>query len=173
MYVTSAFVLVLGGLFAGATTDSAGQTFDSYTKAYHAAAEGKRPMLVILNPPADQVAADNAIDVDKLREDLDISKLLDSYVVAEIDTGTDHGRKVHELFGSTQLPRVVVIDNEQKNQIYRTSDHLETVKLKEVLETYQDGTPTAVSTNLNWARQYVQPGNCPNCRRYQQYQQYQ
>lgn len=165
MYFTPALVLVLGGLLGG--IDDAGQTFESYTTAYQTAAEVKRPMLVILNPPADQVAADNAIDVDKLREDLDISKLLDAYVVAEIDTGTDHGRKVQELFGNKPLPRVVVIDNEQKLQIYRSSDHLETVKIKEVLETYQDGTPTAVNTNLNWARQYVNPGNCPNCRRYQ------
>jgi len=165
MYVTPALVLVLSGFLGG--VDGSTQTYESYTKAYHAAADVKRPLLVILNPPAAQVAADNAIDVDKLREDLDISKLLDSYVVAEIDTGTEHGQKVQELFGNKPLPRVVVIDNQQKLQIYRSSDHLETVKFKEVLETYQDGTPTAVNTNLNWTRQYVQPGYCPNCRRYQ------
>lgn len=164
MYVSPALVLVLGGFLGGMNTD-AGRTFESYTQAYHAAADVKRPMLVILNPPADQVAADNAISIEKLREDTEINKLLGSYVVAEIDTGTEHGKKVHELFGSKPLPRLVVIDNTQKVQIYRSSDHLETNKIKEVLEAYQDGTRTATS-NLNAARQFVTPGYCPNCRRF-------
>lgn len=166
MYVSPALVLVLGGLLGGMNSDSAGQTFESYTKAYHAAADVKRPMLVILNPPTEQVAAGSAISVEKLREDTEINKLLESYVVAEIDTGTEHGKKVNELFGNKPLPRVVVIDNSQKLQIYRTSDHLENSKIKEVLETYQDGTATNVTSTLNWARQYTTPGYCPNCRRF-------
>ena len=167
MYVTPALVFVLGGLLGGMNTDATGQTFESYTKAYRTAADVKRPMLVILNPPAEQVAADNAVSIEKLRENTEIDQLLESYVVAEIDTGTEHGKKVQELFGNKPLPRIVVIDNAQKLQIYRTSDHLETTKIKEVLETYQDGTTTAaVSSSLNWTRQYVAPGNCPNCRRF-------
>ena len=167
MYVTPALVLVLGGLLVGANTDSTGETFESYTKAYHAAAEVKRPLLVVLNPPAEQVAAGNAVSIDRLREDEEIEKLLENYVVAEIDTGTEHGKKVHELFGNKPLPRVVVIDNDQKLQIYRTSDHLALDKFRDVLETYQDGeTVSTMSSNLNWTRQYTNPGYCPNCRRF-------
>jgi hypothetical protein len=51
-------------------------------------------MLVVLNPPADEVSAGPAIDVTALRQDADISRVLGNYVVAEIDTGTEHGRKV-------------------------------------------------------------------------------
>ena len=167
MYVTPALVLVLGGLLGGMNTDATGETFESYTKAYRTAAEVKRPMLVILNPPAEQVAAGNAVSIQELREDAEIDKLLENYVVAEIDTGTEHGKKVHELFGNKPLPRVVVIDNDQKLQIYRTSDRLGTAKIKDVLETYQDGeTTAAVSSSLNWTRPYVNPGYCPNCRRF-------
>lgn len=164
MSITSAFVLVLGGIVGGVDTGSGDQTFASYTQAYRAAADVKRPMLVILNPPSDQVAAENAISIEKLREDAEIRELLGHYVVAEIDTGTAHGQQVHRLFGSQPLPRVVVIDSNQKLQVYRTSEHLEQSKLKEVLETYQDG--TSVTSSLNWARQYVNPGYCPNCRRF-------
>jgi hypothetical protein len=167
MYVSPALVLVLGGLLGGVNSDATSQTFESYTKAYRAAAQVKRPMLVVLNPPSEQVAAGSALSIQALREDAEISQLLEHYVVAEIDTGTEHGKKVHELFGNKPLPRIVVIDNAQKMQIYRTSEHLETSKLKEVLETYQDGASTsAVSSSLNWARQYAAPGNCPNCRRF-------
>jgi hypothetical protein len=167
MYFAPAVLLAVGGMLAGTDAGTDATIHGSYTKAYHEATDGKRPLLVILNPPADQVAADNAISVEKLREDAEIDKLLEHYVVAEIDTGTEHGKKVHELFGSKPLPRVVVIDSTKKTQVYRTSEHLETSKIKDVLETYQDGSAAStVSSSLNWARQYVAPGNCPNCRRF-------
>ena len=167
MYLTTALVLVLGASINGMDAASDAQTYGSYTQAWHQAADVKRPMLVILNPPAQEVAAGNAISVEELRKDAAISELLDNYIVAEIDTGTEHGKKVHELFGSQPLPRVVVIDSNQKLQIYRTSEHLEHDKLKDVLETYQSG--KQVSATLNWAQQYTNPGYCPNCRRNQQY----
>ena len=44
MYVSPALVLVLSGILGGVNSDSAGQTFESYTKAYHTAADVKRPL---------------------------------------------------------------------------------------------------------------------------------
>jgi hypothetical protein len=117
----------------------------------------------VLNPPADEVSAGPAIDVAALRQDADISRVLGNYVVAEIDTGTEHGRKVHELFGSKALPRIVVIDANQKWQVYRTSEHLEKGALKNVLETYR----AAGAAPVQWAtQQTLVPGYCPNCQRY-------
>lgn len=166
MYLTTALVLVLGASLNGTDAVSDAQVYGSYTQAYHTAADVKRPMLVILNPSAQEVAANNSISIEELRKDAEISELLENYVVAEIDTGTEHGKKVHELFGSQALPRVVVIDSKQKQQIYRTSEHLGQDQLKDVLEKYQDGQQIQASATLNWAQQYVNPGNCPNCRRF-------
>jgi hypothetical protein len=121
-------------------------------------------MLVILNPAADEVAAQPSISVDELNNDPEIAPILDDYVVAEIDTGTAHGKAVRELFGSQALPRVVVIDNDQKWQIFRTSKHLEHDELLQVLEAYRTG--EQASTTSNWTQQYRSSGYCPNCRRF-------
>ena len=164
MYLNTAMTLLVGAALTGADAGSDAGTYQSYTTAYHTAAEAKRPMFVVLNPPADEVAQQDAISVQELRSNAKIEKLLGSYVVAEIDTGTEHGRKVHELFGSKPLPRVIVIDSDQKLQIYRTSERLNDSKLKDVLTRYQDG--KRVTTSLNWAQQYTLPGDCPNCRRF-------
>ncbi len=163
MYLKTAIALLVGTTL-GADAGSDADKFDSYTVAYNTAADVKRPMLVVLNPPAEEVSAQKAISVDDLRQNDEIDSLLENYVVAEIDTGTEHGRKVHELFGSKPLPRVVVIDSDQKLQIFRTSNQLDDTEIKDVLETYQDG--KRISTSLDWTRKYNIPGDCPNCRKF-------
>jgi hypothetical protein len=163
MNLESALLLVVGATFGGMNAESGAQTFQSYTQAWHAAADEHRPMLVVLNPPEGEVSAGSAIDVAALRQDVEIAKVLGNYVVAAIDTGTEHGKKVHELFGSKALPRVVVIDANQKWQVYRTSERLEKGALKDVLETYRATGPSPAQ----WAaQQSLVPGYCPNCQRY-------
>lgn len=166
MYV-NLLLLLSGGLAAGgmdANTESHGTRFDSYTKAWHAAADVNKPMLVILNPPADEVATHPSISVDTLNEDPEIGRILEDYVVAEIDTSTEHGKRVHELFGSQTLPRVVVIDDDQQWQVFRTSEHLDHDEMVEVLEKYRTG--QQVSTQSTFTQPYRSPGYCPNCRRF-------
>lgn len=166
MYVKM-LLLLSGGLAAGgmdADLESQGMRYDSYTLAWHAAADVNKPMLVILNPPADEVSANSAISVDVLNEDPEIGRILEDYIVAEIDTSTEHGKVVHELFGSEALPRVVVIDDDQEWQVYRTSEHLEHDEMLDVLERYRTG--QQVSTRSTATRQYRSSGYCPNCRRF-------
>lgn len=131
--------------------------FASYTQAWHAAHDARRPMLVILNPPQQ----DAGISEETLKADDALQPLLDEYVVAVIDTGTEHGKVVHELFDSAPLPRVVVIDKEQKYQIYRTSQKLSNGRLAKVLSDYKDG--TAARPVLNWSQ--PASSNCPSCQR--------
>lgn len=164
MMFPTAFLLAAGLSLGGTNAESGTHKFDSYTRAYHAAADAHRPLLVVLNPPADQVSTGAAIDVDALRRDAEMAGLLGEYVVAEIDTGTEHGRKVHELFGSKALPRIVVIDADQKWQVYRTSAQLEKPALKSVLERYRNGGAVAP---VQWAtQQSFSPSYCPNCQRF-------
>jgi len=155
-------------LIAGATIGLAPATnslrFESYTEAYHTAADVDKPMLVVLNPPSNEVSTGAAIDVAQLQQDPEIAELLANYVVADIDTGTEHGRKVHELFGSKALPRIVVIDSKQEWQIFRTSEPLEQSEIKAVLAKYRSGTTASSTPTYNWTQQYY-PGYCPNCQR--------
>ncbi len=167
MYVNTLLLLAssLAGGGVDATTESQGTQFESYTQAWHAAAIVNKPMLVILNPAADEVSMHASISVDELNNDPEIGRILEDYVVAEIDTGTEHGQVVHELFGSQALPRVVVIDNDQEWQLFRTSEQLERTEMVEVLEQYRTG--EQVSTRSTSTQQYRRSsGYCPNCRRF-------
>jgi len=150
---------------ASAAETSEGLEFDSYTKAYWKAKELARPMLVILNPSTGDVSSTPIVAMDELKSDLKLSVLLNDYVVAVVDTGTEHGRKVHELFGAPELPRVVVIDERQEKQIYRTSEQLTTAELRTVLTKYRHGAPVSRPVHVNWSQPYRQPGYCPSCQR--------
>ena len=132
--------------------------FESYTKAYHTASESHKPMFVVLNP----TAGEEAISIDALRADPKISSLLDAYVVAVVDTGTEHGKRVHAAFGSKPLPYVAVIDEEQEKQVYRTSTQVSHENLQTVLAKYKSGAKAA-----SLADQIRLQNDCPLCRRNQ------
>ena len=132
-------------------------TYHSYTQAYHAAQRMRRPMLVILNPgKSSQTSLISLQDVEKTRERRD---LLQNYVVAVIDTTTPHGQKVYALFGSPQLPRVSIIDNQQATQVYQTSASLYGQMWDQILTTFVNATP---------ATQMPAPNYCPYCQQHQQ-----
>lgn len=171
--ITLAMVAALG---ANAPQDP--QVFDSYSKAYWKASEVHRPMLVILNPAGE---SSDGVSLEALQQDAVSREVLGDYVVAVVDTGTEHGQKVYDLFGRPALPRTVVIDERQEKQIFRTSDRLQPSTLTAVLEQYRDGVPQPVTASrpitgpsngqpvingsLNYYRQGV-GGSCPNCRKF-------
>jgi hypothetical protein len=131
-------------------------SYDNYTKAYRAAKQAKKPMLVILNPAKGaKVALISLEDVQKTRVR---RELLQNYVVAVIDTSTPHGQKVQELFGSPQLPHVAIIDNAQAFQVYQTSETLYGQMWDTILTSFQKAEPAT--------RMPVQ--TCPYCQQYRQ-----
>jgi hypothetical protein len=153
----STLILLTAGLAAPQAVVETLQ-FDSYTQAYRAAGAVHKPMLVILNPSPGQVSTAETITREQLLADERIAPLLDHYVVAVVDTGTDVGQEVHRRFGTPALPFVAVIDENQKKQVYRstTTPTLDTVAT--IVAKYKTG---AATSNL----QAGAFGDCPNCRR--------
>ena len=96
--------------------------FDDYKPAYMAAKSANRPLLVIINPGTESDA--KSLDLEDVTRSGHRREILGDYVVAVIDASTPEGQKAHKLFGSPALPRVSVIDKQQKWQIYRTSKSL-------------------------------------------------
>lgn len=165
--VTLVFVAALGANTPQDTT----QQFDSYSKAYWAASESHRPMLVILTDGA----SEQGVSLDALQQNETSRGVLDDYVVAVIDVRTEHGKKVHQLFGAPALPRTVVIDGQQQKQVFRTSDSLRPETLGAVLKQYRNGAPETVTAQRPVSQPAVQgslnyyqggAGNCPNCRKF-------
>lgn len=146
--------------------------FESYTKAYQQAGQVSKPMLVILNDGQDSEARINV-------ESMKLDGALDGYVVAEIDTTTAHGQEVHKLFKSPSLPHVVVIDDKQQKQLYKTSRVVTSEELANVLETYRNGAPKTVTaakpiisesaffpeTGIRSYQSIAPPADCPSCQR--------
>jgi len=117
--------------------------FDNYGDAYRAAKELGWPLLVILNPGDETVADIKPIDFETVRKSRKRRELLDNYVVAVVNTGTRRGQQTHRLFKSPTLPRVVVIDKQQKIQLFKTSEKLYGQLWTTILETYREGKPLA------------------------------
>ena len=153
-------LLVLSAALAAPQTDVAPGQFDSYTKAYHAAVDVHKPMLVVINPSIETVADVELITLEGLQADPTVGPLLDKYVVAIVDAGSEHGREVHRRFDSPTLPFAAVIDERQQKQVYRSDEACCVADLQCVVEQYADGVPVQQVT----AKVQV-PGDCPNCRR--------
>ncbi|WP_437224726.1 hypothetical protein SH661x_003756 [Planctomicrobium sp. SH661] len=150
-----------------ATTAPAAAAYSSYTQAWNAAHEAERPMLVILNPGSDSDG--KKITEAELRSDEKVQPLLDRYVVAVIDTTTEHGQKVNELFGAPELPRVVVIDKTQKKQIFQSSEQLSNEAMAKVLDQHKDGLITHTVSKPAVRSTITLPNytnsSCPNCQK--------
>ncbi len=134
--------LVLFAALSGGTREST--IYDDYKQAWRAARAQNLPVLVILNPGAD--AEKPSVDPDVLFRTGHRRDLLAKYVIAVIDTSTPQGAAVHKRFQSPPLPRVSVLDREQKWQLYRTSKELSAEDWNILLETHQKGNPPAART---------------------------
>jgi hypothetical protein len=132
-----------------------------------------------MNPARDSVASVEPVSIETVQESEQHRELLKHYVVAVIDTGTSRGKAVHRLFKSPELPRVVVIDKRQKQQIFQTSRSLDEQQWTTLLETYREGErpapparPSSWTTRSNTGfspgysgyRMQRSGGYCPTCQ---------
>jgi hypothetical protein len=137
---TQLSALVLLAALSGGTREST--IYEDYKEAWRAGRAQNLPVLVILNPGADSEA--RLVDGELLLRTKHRRKLLEKYVVAVIDTSTTDGQAVHKLFQSPPLPRVSVLDKQQKWQVYRSSQELSAEDWNLVLEKHQKGEPPVV-----------------------------
>ncbi|MGQ0637080.1 MAG: hypothetical protein ACT4QC_20920 [Planctomycetaceae bacterium] len=145
-------LLLWAALNGSPTTDAT--VYDDYKQAYLAAKSTNRPILLVINPGSDSDLQPHDLDV--LRRSGHRRELLGNYVVAVIDASTSDGQSVHKLFGSPPLPRVSVIDKQQKWQIFRSSQAFTPEDWNVVLEKYQAGESPPVA---------APKCNCANARR--------
>lgn len=155
----SALLVLSAGLAAPQETVSTPH-FASYTQAYRAAGEAHKPMLVIINPSLGQVSAAEPVTLEQMQADPKIGPVLDHYVVAIVDAGSEHGQEVHRRFGSAALPFAAVIDERREKQVYRSAQPVSVSTLQPVVLQFKDGAPVQHVT-----LRIAPPGDCPNCRR--------
>lgn len=111
--------------------------YDDYTPAYHAAQRARLPLIVIFNPGGEPERV--CLEMNELTRAGHRRNLLQKYVVASIDTSTARGKVALGLFRPPTLPSVVVIDREQKYQLFRSVKPRQPEEWNLVLEHFQQG----------------------------------
>ncbi|MBS0264413.1 MAG: hypothetical protein JSS02_20930 [Planctomycetes bacterium] len=129
--------LVLCAAMNGGTLEST--VYESYKQAWHVAHVQNRPVLVILNPGED--SEETPVDIEWLKRTKHRREILNDYVVCVIDTSTPEGKAVQKKFNATSLPKISVLDRQQKWQIYQSSKELSAEDWNMVLETHRKGNP--------------------------------
>lgn len=98
-------------LAAGALAQDAGpQWKSSYADAYHASRTARRPLLVVIEKPAQQNYPVGQAAFARSEVSAQEAALLASYELCRIDANTENGEKVAQAFGATQFPYVAITD---------------------------------------------------------------
>lgn len=141
-----------------------------YGKALEATRSDQRPLLVVLDNPADPAAS---IEPQLLDAKGDQAALLKPYRLCRVDVSTDYGKKVAESFGAKQFPHTTIIDKTGKVVLFKQAgkiadDQWRTTlakfekgeQAKPVLSYYRGGTILGAQ-----AQPLGYPSNCPSCQR--------
>ncbi len=143
-----------------------------YGKALEATKSDQRPLLLVLDVPANPQAS---LDSQLLSTDGEQGKLLASYELCRVDASTEYGKKVAEAFHATQFPHTAIIDRTGKTLVFQKPGKIAADQWKVTLAAYQGGaTPTAYTTFYRGANGAVmaqtlgettQGYSCPLCQR--------
>ncbi|MFN6107739.1 MAG: hypothetical protein ACK5EA_25235 [Planctomycetaceae bacterium] len=128
-------LLCLAAALASGTSEQTIHT--DYGTAWKEAQARHLPLLVVLNPSPDSTGS--RVENELLTRSQHRRDLLANFVVAVIDTSTEKGERVWKQFGSAPLPRVSVIDKNQKLQIHRASAPLVAEDWNLLLEKHRAG----------------------------------
>jgi hypothetical protein len=141
-----------------------------YGKALAATRSDQRPLLVVLDDPADPKARLDA-------QLLDETKLLKPFRVCRVDVSTDYGRKVAEAFHATQFPHTAIIDKTGAVVIYKKPGQISENEWSDALAKYKSGDRSAPveqtvyyrgdssGSILSDSAGLSNPAYCPSCQR--------
>jgi hypothetical protein len=82
----------------------------NYAEAYHASRAAGRPMVVVIEKPADPAYPVNQASFLSARVAADEAALLANYELCRIDASTEYGQKIAKSFGAAQFPYVAITD---------------------------------------------------------------
>ncbi len=119
-----------------AAAPGGGAWLDDYGVALRQAEMEGRPLLVVLENPAEAKAAAHLAS---LSHDPQASQRLESYKLCRIDVRTDYGQRVAQAFKAASFPHTVVIDNTASVKLFKTSGQMSPSEWQSVLARYESG----------------------------------
>jgi hypothetical protein len=141
-----------------------------YGKALSATRSDQRPLLVVIDNPADPAAS---VQEELLSTEGEQGSLLKPYRLCRVDISTDYGKKVAEAFGATQFPHTTIIDKTGRVVLFKKPGQIEGSEWKTTLAKFEKGEQVAPTTSyfrgntiLGASAQPVSNGSyCPSCQR--------
>lgn len=153
-----------------------------YGKALAATRSDDRPLLVVLDVPADPKTA---VEDEQLKTDGEQAKLLASYQLCHIDASTEYGQRVAKVFKANKFPFTAIIDKTGSYVLTKKHGQLTDAEWQETLSAYKQGTrsqPTYHSTAYRGeviienstgssysypssSPSIVSPSYCPSCQK--------
>jgi len=106
-----------------------------YGIALRAAREARRPLLVVLDDPADVEAQVDQISLAAL----ETGELLDHYELCRVDVSTAYGREVARRFRAATFPTTAIIDRTGSVVIFSKAGQFSDREWRDTLAGYQHG----------------------------------
>jgi hypothetical protein len=152
-----------------AVSPTATQWQADYGKALAATRSDQRPLLVVLDNPADAKAA---VQEDLLKADGEQAELLKSYELCRVDVSTEYGKKVAEAFHATEFPHTAIIDKNGATVLFKKAGQISGDELKTTLTKFEKGVQPAAhnvgyrgNTILGSQSGASYPAGCTACQR--------
>jgi hypothetical protein len=137
-----------------------------YGKALAATRSDQRPLLVVLDNPADPAAT---FDAKLIAADGQQAELLKSYRLCRVDVSTEYGQKVAEAFGAKQFPHTAIIDKTGASVLFKQSGPIAGDQWQSTLTKFEKGVqPQEVffrGNTILGAQSSRDISNCPSCQR--------
>ena len=142
-----------------------------YGKALAATRSDQRPLLVVLDNPADPKAA---LQPELLSAEGASGELLKSYRVCRVDVTTEYGQKVAQAFGASQFPHTAIIDKTGSTVLFKKPGQIDGDQWQSTLAKYEKGVSPQTQNvffrgNTILGAQSMRgagvPANCPSCQR--------
>jgi thioredoxin-related protein len=137
MNVLSYCAVVLALSFFSTPPSHDTQWLKDYGIAIQAARLAQRPLLVVLEKPADPEQRVDVIDGSG-----QISELLEGYELCRVDVTTEYGQKVAASYGATQFPYSVITDTSCRNILFRGKGKFSAEMWERTLDNYKE-TPSS------------------------------
>jgi hypothetical protein len=142
-----------------------------YGKALAATRNDQRPLLVVLDNPADPAAS---VDSSLLEAKGEHAELLKPYRLCRVDVSSEYGKKVAQVFGATEFPHTTIIDKTGKIVLYKKPGKIASNDWKNALRKFESGNRViepGVQTSFYRggsvlpSSSFNNPSYCPSCQR--------
>jgi hypothetical protein len=133
---------------------------DDYGAALKQAKEQQKPLLVIIDRPADSAARISQISHSEAKPADDLK----NYVLCRIDGDTEYGKAVAKAFQANTLPHTAVIDKTGAKILFTKAGQFTSDEWKTTLVAYRTGVRPVSYSSASLVEQ-AYGSYCPSCQR--------